>query len=105
MRKHLVGGIVVAAFLQSLTGCSVRYRVAHMIARVDAMPAEERPAEWDRTKALLLREAPKVGEPAPPERFAEYIGTEALLLGWFGMPLLRGRTCCVGLNRYGKQHD
>ena len=65
MRKHLVGGIVVAAFLQSLTGCSVRYRVAHMIAQVDAMPAEERPAEWDRTKALMLREAPKGGEPAP----------------------------------------
>ncbi|MCH7591444.1 MAG: hypothetical protein IH989_01510 [Planctomycetes bacterium] len=65
MRRYLIGGIVLAAFLQSLTGCSVRYRVAHMIARVDAMPAEERPAEWDRTKALMLREAPKVGEPAP----------------------------------------
>ena len=64
MRRYLVGGIVVASFLETLTGCSAP-SVAQMIAHVDAMPAEKRPAEWDRTRALMLREAPEVGSPAP----------------------------------------
>ncbi len=65
MQRYLVGVFVLASFLESLTGCSAPSRVAGMIARVDAMPAEERPAEWDRTRALMLREAPTVGQPAP----------------------------------------
>lgn len=65
MRRYLVGGIVLVSFLKILTGCSAPSRANLMIARVDAMPAEKRPAEWDRTKALMLRQAPEVGQPAP----------------------------------------
>ena len=55
----------MAGLLTWLTGCVTPDRTAKMIAHVDAMPTEERPAEWDRTKALMLRTAPKVGMPAP----------------------------------------
>ncbi len=65
MRRYVVGGIVLASFLESLTGCSAPFRAKDMIARVDALPADQRPAEWDRTKALMLRTAPEVGQPAP----------------------------------------
>lgn len=65
MRRYLVGGFVLASFLESLTGCSTPSRVENMIAQVDARPADQRPAEWDRTRALMLREAPKVSQLAP----------------------------------------
>jgi hypothetical protein len=35
------------------------------IQRVDSEPPEERPKDWERTKALMGRRAPAVGEAAP----------------------------------------
>ena len=55
----------MAGFLAWLSGCVSPDPTAKMIAHVDAMPPEERPAEWDRTRALMVRTAPKVGMPAP----------------------------------------
>ena len=34
---------------------------ADFIARMDAKPPEERVPNWETTKALMLREAPKIG--------------------------------------------
>ena len=65
MRRYSVGVIVLASFLGLLGGCSSASRATRMIAHVDALPADQRPAEWDRTKALMLRKAPKVGHAAP----------------------------------------
>jgi len=36
-----------------------------MIASMDAAPPEKRPPNWDKTRALMMRPAPQVGEPAP----------------------------------------
>ena len=35
------------------------------IQRVDSEPPEKRPKDWERTKALMARRAPAVGEAAP----------------------------------------
>lgn len=35
------------------------------IAEMDRAPAEKRPPNWERTKALMARPVPKVGDPAP----------------------------------------
>ena len=35
------------------------------IERMDSLPPEERVPDWDRTRALMVREAPAVGDRAP----------------------------------------
>jgi hypothetical protein len=35
------------------------------IRRTDAMPPDQRPPHWEETRRLMLRPAPRVGEPAP----------------------------------------
>jgi hypothetical protein len=35
------------------------------MAKVDRMPPEQRPPEWDQTRQLMARKAPAVGEIAP----------------------------------------
>ena len=40
-------------------------KAAEFIAYMDAKPPEERVPNWETTKALMLREAPQVGEQAP----------------------------------------
>ena len=46
-------------------GCQMGDKAARMIAHVDAMDPEDRPKDWARTKAMMLREAPAVGQAAP----------------------------------------
>ncbi len=55
----------LAAGLGSIAGCRTGDPAARMIAYVDAMPAADRPAEWEHTKSLMLRTVPEVGETAP----------------------------------------
>lgn len=35
------------------------------MAEMDARPPEERVPHWDHVRSLMVREAPRVGEPAP----------------------------------------
>ena len=46
-----------------LTGCGDPSE--KFMARVDEAPAGQRPPDWDRTRALMARRAPAVGELAP----------------------------------------
>lgn len=67
---------VIAALLSALvigTGCASdrtqkaapEDEGAAFIAMMDAKPAEELLPDWDRTKALMSRKAPAVGDSAP----------------------------------------
>lgn len=49
-------------FALCAVGCQMGDKAAQMIARVDALALEDRPKDWARTKALMLREAPAVGQ-------------------------------------------
>jgi len=69
----LVAGAVVALCVVGLA-CRSGDPAERMIRHVDGLPPEERPAEWEQTKALMARRPPAVGEPAPDftlERFDE----------------------------------
>lgn len=46
-------------------GCSSGDPAAKFIAEMEAAPPEKRVPNWERTKALMAREAPAVGEAAP----------------------------------------
>ena len=41
-------------------GCQTGDKALRMIARVDAMAPDDRPKDWARTRALMLREAPAI---------------------------------------------
>ena len=49
----------------SAVGCQTGGKALRMIAHVDAMAPEDRPKDWARTRALMLREAPAIGLAAP----------------------------------------
>ena len=46
-------------------GCSSGDPAPQFVADVDRAPAEKRPPNWERTKALMARPVPAVGDPAP----------------------------------------
>ena len=46
-------------------GCQTGDKAARMIAHVDARAPEDQPKDWARTRALMLREPPAVGQAAP----------------------------------------
>ncbi len=46
-------------------GCSSGDPAPGFIAEVDRAPAEKRPPNWEHTKALMARPAPRVGDAAP----------------------------------------
>jgi len=54
-----------------------------MIARVDQMPPDKRPPDWERTKSLMQRPAPKVGDPAPDFTLKTTKGGESITLSRF----------------------
>jgi hypothetical protein len=47
------------------SGCSSGDPSAKFIAEMEAAPPEKRVPNWEKTKALMARRAPAVGEPAP----------------------------------------
>ena len=47
-----------------MSGCSSGDPAPGFIADADRAPAEKRPPNWERTKALMGRPVPKVGDPA-----------------------------------------
>ena len=48
-----------------VVGCQTGDKAARMIAIVDARAPEDQPKDWERTRAMMLREAPAVGQAAP----------------------------------------
>lgn len=65
MRRRLLFGFFVVGMV-SMFGCSSGGDPAPgFIAGIDRAPAEKRPPNWERTKALMARPVPKVGDAAP----------------------------------------
>ncbi|MDO8629172.1 MAG: hypothetical protein Q7R41_01660, partial [Phycisphaerales bacterium] len=63
----------------SMFGCSTGGDPAPgFIAEVDRAPAEKRPPNWERTKALMARPVPKVGDPAPDFTLKTVDGSTAI---------------------------
>jgi hypothetical protein len=56
---------VVLIHVSLTAGCRNLDPAAKFIARMDCAPASERPPDWEETKRLMARPAPKVGQPAP----------------------------------------
>ena len=56
---------------------------ADFIATMDAKPPEDRVPNWEATKALMLREAPKIGELAPDFSLETRDGSESIRLSQF----------------------
>ncbi len=69
----------------SLVGCAMsdEQMTAEFIAYMDAKPPEERVPNWEVTKALMLREAPKVAEDAPDFTLETRDGSESIRLSKF----------------------
>jgi hypothetical protein len=57
--------ILTLILLWVMPGCRTGDPAAHFIARMDSAPAEKRPNDWERTKTLMSRPVPAVGQPAP----------------------------------------
>ena len=56
---------------------------ADFIATMDAKPPEDRVPNWETTKALMLRQAPKIGELAPDFSLETRGGSESIRLSHF----------------------
>ncbi len=58
-------GLLVLMPVMCLFGCAPRDPMAAFIAKQDSLPPEERVPDWERTRRLILRTAPAVGDVAP----------------------------------------
>lgn len=56
-------------------GCRPADPVAGFIERQDSLPPDQRVPDWDRTRRLMLRRAPAVGEAAPDFTLAALDGS------------------------------
>ena len=83
IRRSLGWGQILGMLF--LTGCAMsdEQMAAKFIADMDAQPPEDRVPNWEATKALMLREAPKVGEEAPDFALATRDGSESIRLSQF----------------------
>lgn len=68
-----------------VVGCAMSPEkiTAKFIAHMDAKPPEERVANWENTKAMMLRDAPAVGEEAPDFTLETRDGSESIRLSKF----------------------
>lgn len=62
---------------------SAEKMTSQFIAYMDAKLPEERVPNWETTRALMLREAPKVGEDAPDFTLETRDGDESIRLSKF----------------------
>ena len=71
--------------LLPLVGCAMsdEQMAARFIAYMDAKPLDERVPNWETTKALMLREAPTVGEDAPDFTLETKDGSGSIRLSQF----------------------
>ncbi|MBI4718202.1 MAG: hypothetical protein HY763_10385 [Planctomycetes bacterium] len=64
-------------------GCSAPDPAERMIRQVDAMPPDKRPPNWERTRALMMRPAPRVGDLAPDFTLQTLEGTGSITRSTF----------------------
>lgn len=57
--------VVLLLLLWLTAGCRSVDPAPGFIARMDQAPPEKRPKDWERTKSLMARAAPAVGQAAP----------------------------------------
>ncbi len=73
----------------TLAGCVSRDPAARMIRRMDRSPADQRPPNWEHTRALMTRTPPGIGEVAPDFTLKTRDGAATLTRSTFdGRPLV-----------------
>ncbi len=67
MSNHKTAALAGLLAVLPVAGCAIRQEqvTARFIKDMDAKPPEQRVPNWESTRALMLREAPRVGEVAP----------------------------------------
>ena len=82
-KRRACSGLVVA--LLGLVGCArdADKFAKQWMAEMDAKPPEERVPNWDHIRAMMMREPPKVGDPAPDFALKTRDGTETIRLSQF----------------------
>ena len=83
MKRTLLTGIMIAIGALLLPGCRSGDKAEAFIRMVDAMPPQDRPADWARTKALMARKPPAVGTPAPDFTLETLSGDSTITLSQF----------------------
>ncbi|HWB06506.1 MAG TPA: hypothetical protein VG796_26010 [Verrucomicrobiales bacterium] len=63
LRPALIAILTISILMAA--GCRAPDPAAKFIAEMDRAPAAKRPPDWERTKRLMARTAPKKGQPAP----------------------------------------
>jgi hypothetical protein len=83
---------LTALGLPLLVGCAptAEQMAAQFMARMDAAPPGERVPNWEVTRALMLRQPPKVGDAAPDFVLTTCDGAESIRLSEFreGRPVV-----------------
>ncbi|MBX3394151.1 MAG: hypothetical protein KF841_02160 [Phycisphaerae bacterium] len=80
-RAAVVG--VLVALSGAFGGCQSPDPVASFIQRQDSLPPDQRVPDWERTKRLMLRPAPAIGEPAPDFALATLDGARTIRMSEF----------------------
>lgn len=75
------GFMLLCAF--AMSGCQPGDPVAAFIQQQDSLPADQRVPDWDRTKRLMLRAAPKVGDVAPDFELVSLDGSRTIRMSAF----------------------
>jgi hypothetical protein len=87
-RPALLAILTIPVFLAA--GCRAPDPAAKFIAKMDRGPAAERPPDWERTKRLMARPAPKAGQPAPDFSLRTLDGSQVITRSCYqaGRPLV-----------------
>ena len=80
MKAGVVQMLLLLAIFWIAAGCRTADPAAQYIAKMDRAPAEQRPKNWEQTKSLMARFAPKVGQVAPNFSLPTRDGTERVTL-------------------------
>jgi hypothetical protein len=83
---------LTAICLLLLIGCAptAEQKAAQFMARMDAAPPSERVPNWEHTRAMMLRQPPAVGDPAPDFSLTTCDGSQSIRLSEFraGRPVV-----------------
>jgi hypothetical protein len=78
-----LGGFVMATPPSAASPPSAADPAARFIKEMDSEPADKRVPNWEQTKALMAREAPKVGDVAPDFTLKTLDGKETIKLSQY----------------------
>lgn len=82
-RRVWMGGLALGIVCGGLSACQPADPVATFIARQDSLPPDKRVPDWERTKRLMLRPAPCVGDVAPDFSLPTLDGSRTIHRGEF----------------------